>query len=80
MKISFLDETNLPIATIIYNSQHNPFTIEDLPPSYESIAQIKDQARIDSSTNYNEAAAVNQIPSGDATPPPLYIDFVNKKQ
>ena len=83
------DRSGVPIATIIYNPQHSPYVFEDLPPAYHSLADIKKDLPVATSTttshtnvppattvstNVNEAAAVI-IPSAPTPPPPSYTDL-----
>jgi hypothetical protein len=48
------DRSSAPIATIIYNPQHSPFIFEELPPSYDSLAETKKDPHIITTTNTNE--------------------------
>jgi hypothetical protein len=71
------DRSGRSAATVIYNTQHSPFIHEELPPSYDSLGEIKKDLRIT-----NEHIQLTEVPnSANAilptapTPPPSYINL-----
>ena len=84
------DGSGMATATIIYNTQHSPFIIEELPPSYDSLAYKKkdlnnknEHVQLTPLPNSNESvteAAAAILPSAPS-PPPSYMshDESNKQ-
>ncbi len=81
------DRFGVSTATVIYNTQHSPYIFEELPPSYDSLTDIKKHPH-NRPTNTNEefqltvlpntndevtSAAI--LPTAPTPPPPFYIDL-----
>jgi len=81
------DRFGVSTATVIYNTQHSPYIFEELPPSYDSLTDIKKHPH-DRPTNTNEefqltvlpntndevtSAAI--LPTAPTPPPPFYTDM-----
>ena len=74
---SVTDRSGASIATVVYNPQHNPYMLEELPPSYDSLEEIK--------KHFHQTTTNNQTvenPTAPTPPPPSYrelLDNVNNK-
>lgn len=74
---SVTDRSGASIATVVYNPQHNPYMLEELPPSYDSLEEIKKHFH---QTTTNNQSVAN--PTASTPPPPSYrelLDNVNNK-
>ncbi len=63
------NRSGVPIATIIYNTQHSPFIFEDAPPSYDSLAEIKKDSHGTTRANTNEQFPLTVLPNTTLTNP-----------
>lgn len=74
-----VERSRSPIATIIYNGQHNPFILEDLPPPYDSLSETKKdpneaiQLTVLPNSNHQVTAAASMVRPTAPTPSPGYL-------
>jgi hypothetical protein len=60
------DRFGVSTATVIYNTQHSPYIFEELPPSYDSLTDIKKHPH-DRPTNTNEEFQLTVLPNTTLT-------------
>ena len=87
------DRSGAPIATVVYNTQHSPYTYEESPPSYDSLGNMKKDFVGMTTINTSGHVQLTTLPnigltnsasvlhsSASTSPPPSYNNLQESNQ